>query len=626
MDKRILKKIRSGLMLSVLATTAFTFTQNVSAKDLTANYTLANDETENLVVKSGSNITIDLNGHNLTTTNIDAITVELGATVTIKGDGVVEARGGTNNASLYNNGKTTIEGGTFLKDESKGSYYAILNHGDLTINGGIVKLVNFTTSSLIDNGYYDYGKSTSAKTGYVAGTNMASPTLTINAGEFNGGLNTIKNDDGGILAINGGHFLNNIQFAVMNWNDATINDGVFEVPSGDEKTTVFNGTYGVDSKDIGSLKVNGGTFKAEYFLTGNTLTNIIINGGNLEITKGVLGTTKGGGYGNALSASNVTLKNVTSSVKPESGLIAEGYTIYNLDGKYVVDKKSSFTAIDEALVKVGETKDLQIVADAIAKKYLTVVIEDGTIASFDGTNIKGVKAGTTTVSVKLNDGTSKDIKVTVYNVTSDSETKKEESNVTDSIADIIDGKKVDGIDDTTKDNIIDAVKAGSVIKTEIETKEISDTDLTEEVKKEISDIITNGEVVLKHFDINFLLKANNSVLGRLSILKTKVSISVDLPEDVEEVEEGYTRKYYVIRIHDGKAEKLDAELVDGKITFETDKFSNYTLTYVDTLNDNVNDNDKELDDVPKTSDTGKALILVVSTLTYALGIKTLKRY
>lgn len=626
MDKRILKKIRSGLMLSVLATTAFTFTQNVSAKDLTANYTLVNDETENLVVKSGSNITIDLNGHNLTTTNIDAITVELGATVTIKGDGVVEARGGTNNASLYNNGKTTIEGGTFLKDESKGSYYAILNHGDLTINGGIVKLVNFTTSSLIDNGYYDYGKSTNAKTGYVAGTNMASPTLTINAGEFNGGLNTIKNDDGGILAINGGHFLNNIQFAVMNWNDATINDGVFEVPSGDEKTTVFNGTYGVDSKDIGSLKVNGGTFKAEYFLTGNTLTNIIINGGNLEITKGVLGTTKGGGYGNTLSASNVALKNVTSSVKPESGLIAEGYTIYNLDGKYVVDKKSSFTAIDEALVKVGETKDLQIVADAIAKKYLTVVIEDGTIASFDGTNIKGVKAGTTTVSVNLNDGTFKDIKVTVYNVASDSETKKEESSVTDSIADIIDGKKVDGIDDTTKDNIIDAVKAGSVIKTEIETKEISDTDLTEEVKKEISDIITNGEVVLKHFDINFLLKANNSVLGRLSILKTKVSISVDLPEDVEEVEEGYTRKYYVIRIHDGKAEKLEAELVDGKITFETDKFSNYTLTYVDTLNDNGNDNDKELDDVPKTSDTGKALILVISTLTYALGIKTLKRY
>ena len=88
----------------------------------------------------------------------------------------------------------------------------------------------------------------------------------------------------------------------------------------------------------------------------------------------------------------------------------------------------------------------------------------------------------------------------------------------------------------------------------------------------------------------------------------------------------YTRKYYVIRIHDGKAEKLDAELDDGKITFETDKFSNYTLTYVDTLNDNVNDNDKELDDVPKTSDTGKALILVISTLTYALGIKTLKRY
>lgn len=37
-----------------------------------------------------------------------------------------------------------------------------------------------------------------------------------------GGLNTVKNDDGGILDISGGTFINTAQSAVMNWNKTTI--------------------------------------------------------------------------------------------------------------------------------------------------------------------------------------------------------------------------------------------------------------------------------------------------------------------------------------------------------------------------------------------------------------------
>ena len=55
------------------------------------------------------------------------------------------------------------------------------------------------------------------------------------------------------------------------------------------------------------------------------------------------------------------------------------------------------------------------------------------------------------------------------------------------------------------------------------------------------------------------------------------------------VKEGYTRKYSVIRLHtndDGtmeisKIEKVD-ENKDGTVTFETDRFSTYILTYEDT--------------------------------------------
>ena len=42
------------------------------------------------------------------------------------------------------------------------------------------------------------------------------------------------------------------------------------------------------------------------------------------------------------------------------------------------------------------------------------------------------------------------------------------------------------------------------------------------------------------------------------------------------------RTFYVIRVHDGKAEKLDTvENEDGTLTFKTDKFSTYALAYED---------------------------------------------
>ena len=54
--------------------------------------------------------------------------------------------------------------------------------------------------------------------------------------------------------------------------------------------------------------------------------------------------------------------------------------------------------------------------------------------------------------------------------------------------------------------------------------------------------------------------------------------TVAIPEDL--MKEG--RTFYVIRVHDGKAEKLETvENEDGTLTFKTDKFSTYALAYED---------------------------------------------
>ena len=81
--------------------------------------------------------------------------------------------------------------------------------------------------------------------------------------------------------------------------------------------------------------------------------------------------------------------------------------------------------------------------------------------------------------------------------------------------------------------------------------------------------------IIQYFDINVILSAtttngNTITLGNITQLDKPITFTVAIPEDL--MKEG--RTFYVIRVHDGKAEKLEtAENEDGTLTFKTDKFS-----------------------------------------------------
>ena len=70
-------------------------------------------------------------------------------------------------------------------------------------------------------------------------------------------------------------------------------------------------------------------------------------------------------------------------------------------------------------------------------------------------------------------------------------------------------------------------------------------------------------------------KVQNARLGK------KVKISVDLPNELL-APEGKVRTYYVVRVHEGVAEILPTTLNGKTITFETDKFSTYSVWYTET--------------------------------------------
>ena len=233
----------------------------------TTEYSLADDSTGQIVVKNGANVKINLNGKTLRTSGVDSVIVEKGATATIEGDGTVPAEG-TGVAPIYNNGDLTINGGTYLKDESKGAYYAILNHGNLTFNNGTVKMDNFTTSSLVDDGYYNFTNNKEHKIGYVSGVGQEEPTMTINGGTFTGGAGIIKVDDNGTLTINDGTFSANYpktdRMIIMNNHVATINGGTFKAAGGMD--TVLINRHFDGGHNEGTLTINGGSFVGQKLI------------------------------------------------------------------------------------------------------------------------------------------------------------------------------------------------------------------------------------------------------------------------------------------------------------------------------------------------------------------------
>ena len=148
MKKNIFNKTHLSYIFVFVIGTLF-MTMNVFASNISSDYKLDKDITESIEVKSGSKVTIDLNGKTINSSN-HAIIINDGAIVTIKGNGNVFA---AKSAILNKGGNVTIENGTFASS----TYYTVKNMGTMTINGGTFNQTDDQNigSSLIVNGWYN---------------------------------------------------------------------------------------------------------------------------------------------------------------------------------------------------------------------------------------------------------------------------------------------------------------------------------------------------------------------------------------------------------------------------------------------------------------------------------------
>ena len=217
-------------------------------------YVMSEDTTATIKVPNGKNATLDLNGKTLTNkTGEHTIIVENGATLTITGNGIVD-NVSHGKGAIVNSGEVTLNGGTFKRSAEKGTYspngnggnswYTIANYGTMEINTGVTVENAGGYSSMIRNG----------------GEVTADCNLTIEGGNFAGGINTVKNDSFGVLTINGGNFSNTAQYVIMNWYKAEITAGTFRTLD-TASAVLFTSAYGGDANTIGKLSISGGEFK-----------------------------------------------------------------------------------------------------------------------------------------------------------------------------------------------------------------------------------------------------------------------------------------------------------------------------------------------------------------------------
>ncbi len=280
--------MRKGVLVFGIATLASVLANAailapVNATDITstdgATKTLSGTIDDGIYVKSGANITITLDNATINAAaGKDTVYVEKGAKLTLTGKGTINNVAGY--AGVFNNGETTIDGDITINHT--GSYYAVLNHGEMIINKAKI-IADADTNSVVVNGYYTYGNTSSHRVGYFENVAHANPKMTLGSGVVVDAPDsenvTIKNDDGGIMTINGGTYIASGAGAFQNAHKATINGGTFK-QTNVKKPLLYN-VYQAGGNDEGILEINDGLFNyaEDTFVEAMDGGKITIKGG-----------------------------------------------------------------------------------------------------------------------------------------------------------------------------------------------------------------------------------------------------------------------------------------------------------------------------------------------------------
>lgn len=353
---------------------------------------------------------------------------------------------------------------------------------------------------------------------------------------------------------------------------------------------------GETGEDAAELVINGGTLKGYYYaVTGNGSrhnTNITINGGTLTAhnTKDCLGIyhpQKG-----TLTINGGVIEGTTGiEIRAGKLIVNDGTIIGTGVPTNVLPNGNGSTTTGAGIAVAQHTTglDLEVVVNGGTIKGYTALYESNPQKNNTEAIAKvrlSVKGGTFT---SINGGKNS-IYADDFELEDIMDLAKDEKyyEVINS-----DGEKkyVVASEDDLKLNVI----VGEVKEEDVNSSEV---DL---VKNEIDkkyNLATYLDIILGKF-VN-----ENDMVGLVEEAESAVSVTISIPTTLEKVKEGYTRKYVIVRVHNGVTDIIEDVKVnnDGTLTFKTDKFSTYALAYQDVQKVNAEN--------PNTGDNVVTYILI----------------
>ncbi len=106
---------------------------------------------------------------------------------------------------------------------------------------------------------------------------------------------------------------------------------------------------------------------------------------------------------------------------------------------------------------------------------------------------------------------------------------------------------------------------------------------------------------ITYLDLTLWKQVGSDQKTQIFNVNNKIQVTITVPDEIRNTDPNKTRTYYIICVHDGKAEVIEGTYNKdtGEFTFVTDRFSTYAIVYKDTAKDTTG----KPDDVPKTGDT-----------------------
>ncbi len=437
------------------------------------------------------------------------------------------------------------------------------------------------------------------------GLNNNGTTITINGGSVlnsdpDGTGAAIYHPQTGEITINGGTVKGDlgIQLCAGNLSVVSINGGMIEGTGEDHR---------VDKTGDGAVP-DGAAISIVNRPGYSSVPNVTISGGTFKsvYSEGLLAYTWSKNTASEWTDAKDHIQVIGGTFDSDpTDYVKAGYKAYPIEDTFKVAPIATGIELSDTTLTLEAGSNKTLTATVNPNETLDTVTwesSDPKIAVVENGVVKAVAPGKATITATAGNAKAECV-VSVYKVENPTppsvdtqkpvekpqaglNDEKAPEILNDTLNDII-SKGTDSVytDEKTVQNINDAIASGETITVNPTVEEINTANpqASEDIKaieKELKQITQENNSVTEvamYLDLSVLVKTPTTPLGNITVLPKPLTFTVVLPNAV--AENAKDKDVYVLRMHEGKVDKIKAALTDNVITFETDRFSTYAVVF-----------------------------------------------